>query len=155
MSYEAALCPQCATPMHRVVDHGIRYGCAACAGHLLGLVPFRHLLRDGEGGRIWVASEAGELTGACPFCGQPMREVPASAGGPAGMAVCRTCEQVWIPGSAEGWLADHAPHGVDGLVRLPVLPSECNDCGAPWQPDDMGRCPFCHAQLTAPALAGL
>jgi hypothetical protein len=138
--------------MTRVADHGVRYGCAGCGGRLLGLRPFEQLLTDGVGARLWMASEAGDPAGACPFCSQALHTVPASAGGPGGLAMCRVDQQVWIPADAQSWLAAHAaaPDST-GVPPLAAMPTRCDECGAPWQPDDMGRCRFCHVQLTAPA----
>jgi hypothetical protein len=153
MPSEKSCCPGCGQALTRIVDHGVHCRCAGCGGQLLGLRPFEKLLAEGEGARIWVASEDGQAAGNCPFCEQSMRALPASAG-PEGLAVCRICEQVWIPASAEPWIREHAAGGAAaGPTPAPELPSQCGECGAPWQPDDMGRCPYCRAQLTESAVA--
>jgi hypothetical protein len=152
MTSDAPRCPGCGDVMTRVTDHGVRCACSGCSGRLLGLRPFEQLLQEGVGARLWMASEAGEPAGVCPFCGQALRAPPASAGGPDGLAMCRVCQQVWVPGPAQSWIAAHASAPADGgPVPLAVQPTRCEECGAPWQPDDMGRCRYCHVQLTAPA----
>ena len=93
MLSEAPSCPECGQSMTRVADHAVRYRCPACQGQMLGLVPFEHILEDGMGARIWVASSEGAPGGPCPFCRRPMRQVPASDDRPPATAVCRTCEQ--------------------------------------------------------------
>ena len=145
--------------MTRVANHGVRYGCAACDGRLLGLRPFEQLVPDGLGAALWIASAGGAPAGRCPFCDRALCAVPASAGGPDGLAVCRLCEQVWLPATAAPWLAAQAaqaaPAAADGAAAgaaaLATMPTRCGECGAPWQPDEMGRCHYCHTQLTAPA----
>jgi hypothetical protein len=68
------------------------------------------------------------------------------------MAVCRACQQVWVPASASAWMAAHANRGDGSLgpAPAPLPPSRCENCGAPAEPDPVGRCPYCHAQITAP-----
>jgi len=140
--------------MSRIADHGVHYECA-CGGRMLGVSPFEHLLADGVGARLWMVSEEGPLGARCPFCGRPMHEVPPGADGPAGIATCHTCEQVWVPPSVATWVGAHAAHpGPAGMGAAPEgsagHPPRCEDCGAPWQPDRDGRCPFCHVQLSSP-----
>jgi hypothetical protein len=60
---------------------------------------------------------------------------------------------VWVPLAADPWISEHSP--ARGVSPLRQLPNKCGECGAPWQPDDQGACPYCHAQLTAPVLATL
>jgi hypothetical protein len=142
----------------------VRSECGRCRGRMVGLSPFERLLQDGVGAAVWVASASGEPGPPCPFCSRPMRRVPAEAGpdglatyserGADGLAVCRTCQEVWVPASAAGWMHEHAaPHGEEAGCRWSesVLPCECPNCGAPLQPDPLGRCRYCHAQVSAPA----
>jgi hypothetical protein len=119
---------------------------------LIGLSPFEKLLQDGVGARVWVASSDGEPGARCPFCSQAMRQPEADAGGPAGLAVCHTCQQVWIPSSAADWINANAAHveGAPAFAAEAMAPTECGNCGAPFQPDDLGRCRYCHAQIAAP-----
>jgi hypothetical protein len=119
---------------------------------MLGVAPFEHLLDDGVGARLYVASADGAEVGACPFCSRPMRGVPESADGPPALAVCRLCEQVWLPADAGGWIAAHAAHATSASTEPTPMaePTRCEGCGAPWAPDGDGRCRYCRAQLTAP-----
>jgi hypothetical protein len=152
MALDKPLCPGCGQPLARVTDHGVRYQCVACDGRMLGLRPFERLLEKGVGTRAWVVSGEGPPAGPCPFCGHPMRGVPASAGGTDGLAICRTCEEVWLPASVEPWLTAHAALG-GGNASGPVgarLPTRCAECGAPFAPDAGGRCPYCRVQLSEP-----
>ena len=131
----------------------MRYECPRCHGKLLGLSPFEGLLEDGMGAAVWVASAAGEPGDACPFCSRPMHR-PGGDAGPKGLAVCRTCLEVWIPASASAWMSEHAARRSDGSEPSwseSARPSECPTCGAPLQPDELGRCRYCHAQVSAPA----
>ena len=152
MLSEAPSCPECGQSMTRVADHAVRYRCPACQGQMLGLVPFEHILEDGMGARIWVASSEGAPAGPCPFCRRPMRQVPPSEDRPPAAAVCRTCEQVWIPAAADTWVSQHAAANLR-LSPLHSMPTECSACGAPWHPDTQGACPYCHAQLPPPVLS--
>src|ERR1700722_516893 len=155
MPSEELRCPGCGHPLTRVVDHGVRYRCGGCDGQLLGLRPFEKLLAEGEGARVWVASKEGQPADVCPFCQQTMRVLPGSTG-PEGLAVCRTCEQGWLPTSTQPWTRGRAADRVaGGPAPIAELPSQCGECGAPWQPDNMGRCPYCRAQLTDSAAAVL
>ncbi len=116
---------------------------------MLGVIPLEHLLEDGLGAHLYVASRDGESGVTCPFCRQPMRHTTTSGGGvPTDLAFCHVCEQVWVPPDAADWLA--AQQGGTAAPAAPAEPAECQECGAPWEPDSMGRCPYCHAQLTAP-----
>jgi hypothetical protein len=119
---------------------------------MIGLAPFERSLADGTGARLFTASADGGQGEVCPFCHRAMRRLPDGCAGPPGMAVCRLCEQVWLPADAADWLASHAAHAA-GPPSAPAPPGHCEDCGAPWAPDPEGRCRYCHAQLTAPAPA--
>ena len=140
--------------MARVADHGIRYECASCGGRLLGLSPFEQLLAEGVGSKLWVSASLADSAadgGPCPFCSQPMHRPAPEAGGPPGLLVCHTCQQVLIPGGSDEWIAAHAAAGA--VLPPPAAashPDHCENCGAPREPDEQGRCPYCHAQLTEP-----
>jgi len=133
--------------MIRAADHGVRYQCGHCGGRLLGLSPFEQLLEDGVGARLWVASNSGTEAGPCPFCDRAMH-CAASGADVAGILMCRTCQEVWIPAGAASWLSTHsAPRAAQPAPAAP-LSDRCGTCGAPLEPDEQGRCRFCHAQLT-------
>jgi hypothetical protein len=136
--------------MTRVADHGVRYQCGGCGGRLFGLSPFEQLLQEGVGAHLWVASKSGAPGVDCPFCTHPMRQPTAEASLPAGLAACHTCQQVWVPASASDWMAAHLAAGAALPSADPQL-VECSLCGAPFQPDDDGRCRYCRAQIAAPA----
>jgi hypothetical protein len=118
---------------------------------LIGLSPFEKLLQDGVGARVWVGSSEGEPGARCPFCTQAMRQPAPDAEAPAGLAVCHTCQQVWMPSLAADWLNANGAH-IEGAPAFTAAatPTECANCGAPYQPDDVGRCRFCHSQIAAP-----
>jgi hypothetical protein len=142
--------------MQRGSGSGLTYVCPGCRGTLLGLSPLEHLLADNLGNRIWTATAepGGPTAGACPYCTQPMRQPDPSAGAPEGLAVCRFCQEVWYPASAADWLAAHARAGESGAgsVALPApRPTHCDNCGAPFTPDEAGHCPYCHEQIAPPA----
>jgi Zn-finger nucleic acid-binding protein len=151
MPADDARCPGCGAPMTRSADHGVRYECGQCGGRLLGLSPFEQLLEDSVGARLWVASTSGSPAGPCPFCGQAMHHAAQGADSAAGILMCRTCQEVWIPSDAATWLSAHAaPGAVLPAPAAAPLPDRCVTCGAPLETDEMGRCRFCHTQLTAP-----
>jgi Zn-finger nucleic acid-binding protein len=150
MPGEDAHCPGCGAPMTRAADHGVRFECGQCGGRLLGLSPFEQLLQDGVGARLWVASSSGAAGGPCPFCGQAMHHAGEGADAAAGFLMCRTCQEVWIPADAGDWLGAHAHPGALLPARAGTRADRCGTCGAPLEPDEMGRCRFCHTQLTAP-----
>jgi Zn-finger nucleic acid-binding protein len=152
MPNDQPLCPGCGSPMNRVADRGVRNQCPGCGGLLFGLSPFERRLKEGVGARVWVASSQSGLPGpACPFCNQSMRQPAADGQAPAGLAMCHTCEQVWVPASATEWMnANAAPDAAPFPASAAAPPAQCSNCGAPFQPDDSGRCHFCHAQLAAP-----
>jgi hypothetical protein len=145
--------------MRRVVDGGVRFACSSCGGHLIGLAPFERE-HPGDGRRIWVAAQAGQPGGTCPFCSRELL-APAMPDPPPGLAVCRLCEQVWVPAEAEPWLQSRSPTaaatpgGAGGAGGQSPLghPDECPGCGAPWAPDPGGCCRYCKEQLvSAPAV---
>ena len=151
MPTDPAPCPGCGNLMQVSASHGVRYECPGCHGRVLGLSPFEQMLQDGVGPKVWVASSDGEPGALCPFCANHMRQPAADAGAPAGLAVCRTCQQVWIPASASDWMAANAaPNVTPDAAVAAAQPTECSNCGAPFQPDDLGQCHYCHAQITAP-----
>ncbi len=139
--------------MQRVVDGGVRYACGGCRGRLVGLSPFERE-HPGDGRRLWLASEAGtDADATCPFCSGRLR-TPAVDSPPPGLAVCRRCEQVWVPADAAASLATVTPPpnggGEDAAGPAPKAhPDACPECGAPWAPDPGGRCRYCREQLTA------
>ena len=144
---EDVRCPGCSGAMHRVVDGGVRYTCAECRGHLVGLAPFERE-HAGDGRRLWLASRDGQPSGVCPFCTGSLR-TPAVDAPPPGLAVCRPCEQVWVPTTAEAALSGPAaaPTGRSAAPPQRTHPDECPECGAPWAPDPSGRCRYCREQL--------
>jgi hypothetical protein len=117
---------------------------------MLGIVPFEHLLEEGLGARLYVASREGEHAASCPFCEHPMQKAPDDLDGPPGLAVCHLCEQVWLPLGSADWIAEHSAQkrvGSPAAAQAPQ-PAQCEECGAPFAPDAEGHCPYCHAQLT-------
>ncbi len=133
--------------MGRVVDGGVRYRCSSCAGRLVGVAPFESE-HPGQGRRLWVAAAGGEPGGRCPFCSRDLLR-PAVPDAPPGLAVCRLCEQIWVPAEAESWLSAHAAAG-GGLAQpatRPAHPDQCPGCGAPWAPDPAGCCRYCREVL--------
>lgn len=150
MPTDSTSCPVCGVPMQVSNGHGVSHVCANCGGRLVGLSPFEQALQDGVGRHMWVASNDGEPGVACPFCTRPMRQPSPDAGAPAGMAICHTCQQVWIPASSASWMTANAARTGETSAPLAAQPAECANCGAPFQPDDMGRCQYCHTQIAAP-----
>jgi Zn-finger nucleic acid-binding protein len=153
MPNDPTQCPGCGAAMSPSTNGGARlYQCPSCEGRLIGLSPFEKLLQDGVGARLWVAASGGEPGPRCPFCTQAMRQPAADADVPAGLAMCHTCQQVWIPASAADWINAHAAHldGPSPFAAAATAPTECANCGAPFQPDDLGRCRYCHSQIAAP-----
>lgn len=145
-------CPACRTPLRKDPLGRHSYRCQTCGGTLEGFYPFRSSLAEGLGQHLWVAAAEGREVEPCPYCYRPMRS-PADGGEiPGGLGICRGCEQVWVPGSAASWVAAHADRGPDGAVARLNAPAECPNCGAPYEPDQDGRCRYCRVQLTtAPA----
>ena len=144
-------CPECGAPLQRDPAGSHRLDCAACGGSLHGLSPFEQLLAEGVGARLWVASKDGPAGVACPWCSRPMT-APVAPDSPAGLVMCHLCQQVWVPAGAGSWMAAHAsPAAVaTGTATGPGRATECAICGAPLDPDDMGRCRYCRAQVAAP-----
>jgi DNA-directed RNA polymerase subunit RPC12/RpoP len=149
MSYS---CPDCAGPLQVSSSAGARtLNCTTCGGHLYGLAPFEHMLDDGIGATIWVAAAAGPPAGSCPYCSLPMHRPAGSDAGAAGIAVCRLCQEVWVPANGSEWLAEHKPARPSvATPQAPAVPAECSNCGAPYTPDEDGRCEYCKAQIAAP-----
>jgi Zn-finger nucleic acid-binding protein len=144
-------CPDCRAPLEVVTAAGARtLVCPSCRGHLYGLSPFEKMLAEGVGPRLWTGSSTGVAAGPCPYCSAAMHRPAGDPEPPAGLAVCRTCQEVWVPAGASEWMAAHAAAPGGGPVAVPA-PSECGSCGAPYQPDEDGRCHWCHAQIAAPA----
>jgi hypothetical protein len=109
------------------------------------------MLDDGVGARVWTGAADGSPAGPCPYCSAPMRHPDGDPDAPPALAVCRTCQEVWVPDSASEWVAAHAASGAGGpVVASDALPADCANCGAPYQPDEDGRCHWCHAQIAAP-----
>jgi len=140
------MCPGCGAGMSHLVDGTVRHECPSCAGRVVGLAPFERMLEDGLGSREWVASAEGAPGPFCPFCGGQMHLAPG------GTAMCRLCQQVWIPAGAQAWMSAHAAGGNAAAwpAPAPARPATCENCGAPFQPDENGQCKFCQAQLEAP-----
>jgi hypothetical protein len=44
----------------------------------------------------------------------------------------------------------HSAAGAPGVATATAPPAECSNCGAPFQPDEDGRCHWCHTQISAP-----
>jgi hypothetical protein len=133
--------------MTRVVCQGVHHDCASCGGQLMGLVPFQERLVPADAAAVWRGSKAGTAMGECPFCAGKLR-TPGAVAGAAGIAVCRRCEQVWVPKTATGWMSEHAERpepSPPGTLR--THPDECATCGAPFSPDPEGRCRYCHQNL--------
>ena len=128
--------------------------CPSCSGHLYGLAPFERMLADGVGPRVWTGSAEGSTGGPCPYCSSAMHRPDGDADAPSGLAVCRMCQEIWVPASADGWMAAHSAAGSGGAAGAAragaAVPTECPTCGAPFQPDDDGKCHWCHAQIGAP-----
>jgi hypothetical protein len=114
----------------------------------MGLAPFERE-HPVDGRRLWVAAEQGTAAGTCPFCTGALL-APVLDGAAPGIAVCRRCEQVWVPAGAEQRLAPAtAAATTPEAAARPLHPDECPECGAPWAPDPAGRCRYCREQLSA------
>lgn len=144
-------CPDCSAQLSVVAANGTRtLDCRACGGRLYGLSPFERLLAEGVGARVWTGASGGTPAGPCPYCSVPMHRPDGDPDSPPGAAVCRACQEVWVPTGAADWMAAHAAAGSAGVAPPAAAPSECSNCGAPYQPDEDGRCHWCHAQIAAP-----
>ncbi|HMC40662.1 MAG TPA: hypothetical protein VKI19_13430 [Acidimicrobiales bacterium] len=147
----AHACPDCAAPLTVISSAGARtLECRSCGGRLYGLSPFERQLADGVGARLWTGAASGSPAGPCPYCSNPMHHSDGDPDAPAVVAVCRLCQEVWVPAAAADWLTAH--RAADGSApTVPTAPpAECSNCGGPFQPDEGGRCHWCHAQITAP-----
>ena len=149
-------CPDCASPLSVSPVNGSRVlGCPSCRGRLYGLSPFERMLAEGVGARVWTGAEDGSAAGHCPYCSAPMRRPDGDADAAPGLCVCRMCQEVWVPASAADWMASHTASSSGGgaaagaAVSAPVVPAECGNCGAPYEPDEDGKCHWCHAQIAA------
>ena len=144
-------CPDCGVPLSVSAASGSRVlDCPSCHGRLYGLSPFERLLADGVGVRVWTGAADGSPAGPCPYCSAPMRRPDGDPDAPPGLCVCRMCQEVWVPASAEGWMDGHAAPSAAGAGAPRSVPTECANCGAPYQPDEDGKCRWCHAQIAAP-----
>ena len=144
-------CPDCSAPLAVVAAGGARtLECPSCRGRLHGLSPFERMLAEGVGARVWTGAAAGSPAGPCPYCSAVMHRPDGDPDAPPGAAVCRACQEVWLPAAATGWMAAHAAAGSAGAAGAAAPPAECSNCGAPYQPDEEGRCHWCHAQIAAP-----
>ncbi len=144
-------CPDCSAPLNVAAANGARtLDCSSCRGRLYGLSPFERLLAEGVGARVWTGAADGSSAGPCPYCSVPMHRPDGDADPPPGVAVCRTCQEVWVPAGAADWMSAHAAAGSAGVAGVATAPSECSSCGAPYQPDEEGRCHWCHAQIADP-----
>lgn len=150
-------CPDCSAPLTVVAANGARtLDCPSCRGRLYGLSPFERMLSEGVGVRVWTGAADGSAAGPCPYCNVPMHRPDGDPDAAPGIAVCRRCQEVWVPAGASEWMSAHTaagdagsgPGGSGSLASAP--PSECSSCGAPYQPDEEGRCHWCHAQIAAP-----
>jgi hypothetical protein len=136
--------------MARVVFHGVHHECGSCGGRLVGLVPFQEELVPEDAARVWRLSEEGTAVGRCPFCDGELR-APDGEAGTGGLAVCRRCQQVWVPKAAAPWMEAHAAHSkADAPASQPSHPDSCPSCGAPYSPDANGDCRYCRAELADP-----
>ena len=148
------LCPDCGSPLSVAPGTGARtLTCPSCQGRLYGLAPFERLLTDGVGARVWTGSESGSAAGPCPCCSRPMHHADADDEAHSALAVCRMCQEVWVPASTADWMAAHSTGGGTGAASASAAappPADCVNCGAPFQPDDDGKCHWCHTQIGAP-----
>jgi len=136
--------------MARVVYHGVRHECASCGGRLVGLAPFQGQLEPADASRVWRQSEEGAAVGRCPFCGGDLH-APAGEPDAGGLAMCRRCQQVWVPKTAAPWIEAHtARKQPDEPEPQRLHPDDCPNCGAPYSPDANGHCRYCRAELDDP-----
>jgi Zn-finger nucleic acid-binding protein len=154
-------CPDCGSALNPVdAGAGHTLVCRSCRGRVVGLSPFERLVGTSTGALVWRAAADGAPGGNCPYCSRPMHR-PDGGGSNgdgglgaagAGITVCRLCREVWLPAGSSDWMDAHGA-GAHSFDAGPGggASGECDNCGAPWQPDEDGRCRFCHTQLTAPA----
>jgi hypothetical protein len=154
MDAEHLTCPDCGAALERsAVNGGMRYVCPACHGFGAGAVVLRRMLAEGVETAIWLASEDVAPSGpGCPWCGHPLRPV-APPLAPAPVAVCRTCEMLWIPAASAGQLPAGQAAAPSHLA--PAVTDRCPNCGAPWMETPDGSCRFCHAAVVAPQIVVL
>jgi DNA-directed RNA polymerase subunit RPC12/RpoP len=145
-------CPDCGSPLSVVSDRaGRTLVCPSCQGRLYGLSPFERMLSDGVGVRVWTGAAEGSSGGPCPYCSVPMHHPDGDPDAPRGLGVCRTCQEIWVPEAAREWMAANGAGGpAMASAEMAAPPAECSNCGAPYQPDEDGRCHWCHAQIGAP-----
>lgn len=144
-------CPDCASVLSVAAEQGARMLiCPSCQGRLIGLSPFEHALEEGVGAGVWMGAASGSPAGACPYCSQAMRRPDADSAADPSLAVCRTCQEIWVPAGAAAWMTAHSVSGAASPLAAVPAPTECANCGAPFEPDEEGRCHFCHAQIATP-----
>src|SRR5262249_4305418 len=99
---------------------------------------------------VWRQSDEATPAGRCPFCNGEMR-APEGEVGAGGLAVCRRCQQVWVPKTAKPWMEAHAARATpDEPATKWSHPDTCPSCGAPFSPDANGHCRYCRAELSDP-----
>jgi hypothetical protein len=146
-------CPSCGTPLQRANGAtGMRFQCRSCQGVAIALAVFRHVLAEGVGSHVWVASAAQPADGRpCGFCARNMRptDVPGTGDHPAKVEVCRVCDIIWVPADQAALLPmQPAVRGPGLAVPLAAAPpTRCPDCGAPYQVAADGCCPYCHRRV--------
>jgi hypothetical protein len=149
MGSEPLACPLCGTAMADATSQSSGRTCRSCGARLIGLAPFERLLQEGVGNGVWIACAETPRSGpACPFCQQGMHQPPPEAVMPKDLSVCRLCQQVLVPASATEWMTQFAlsaPGAGPVAAPAPATPTDCSNCGAPYEPDENGCCRYCHA----------
>jgi hypothetical protein len=129
------------------MDNGLHETCPACHGFAVTIWLLDELLVDGAGGAVWRASATADRDGdPCPSCRKPMAMVTGP--GDAAVQVCRGCEVVWVDVDAQKRLPARAelksdPALADSNGTGSAMPTECPNCGAPYEPNLDGRCTYC------------
>jgi hypothetical protein len=149
-------CPSCGTPLERANSGtGTRFQCRTCQGVIIALAVLRHVLTEGVGSQVWVASATRPTDGRpCGFCARSMRptSVPQCGDHPAKVEVCRVCDTIWVPADQAALLPMLA--GSAGAPLAPPLPTppptRCPECGAPFAMAADGCCPYCHRRIEVP-----